>query len=68
MELYRHCIVDTQSNLVINVIEYEKIELGVPPGMDNTFICVYAPSGVIGARYENGKIINPILPLMPAFD
>jgi hypothetical protein len=62
MELFKHCIVNTQSNLVVNVIEYEEVKTGVPPGMEDPLICVYEPSGTIGAKYENGKIINPVWP------
>jgi hypothetical protein len=62
MELFKHCIVDTEKNMVVNVIEYEEIKTGVPPGMREPLICVYDPLGTIGAKYENGKIINPPSP------
>lgn len=65
MSLYKHCIVDVQANLVVNVIEYEEIKTGAPPGLDQNLICVYDPQGTIGAKYENGKIINPPSPPTP---
>ena len=65
MELYKHCIVDSQSNLVVNLIEYEEIKIGAPPGMSDQYFCVYEPNGTIGVKYENGKIINPPSPPTP---
>lgn len=34
MELIRHCIVDTSTNKVVNVIEYETEQTGIPPGFE----------------------------------
>jgi hypothetical protein len=65
MDLYKHCIVDSQTNLVVNLIEYEEIRTGTPPGMNDEYFCVYDPNGTVGAKYEDEKIINPPSPPTP---
>ena len=35
MTLIRHCIVDTNTNKVVNIIEYETEQTGVPPGFES---------------------------------
>jgi len=59
MTLIRHCIVDTTTNKVVNIIEYEEIQTGVPPGLDFHFLCVASDTGEIGGTYANGEIVNP---------
>jgi len=59
MVLIRHCIVDTTSNLVVNIIEYETTQNGTPPGLEENLLCVQSNTGQIGATYENGLIVNP---------
>lgn len=59
MTLIRHCIVDTTTNLVVNVIEYETIQTGIPPGLQSNLLCVQSDLGEIGGTYSNGVITNP---------
>jgi len=68
MNLIKHCIIDTTTNLVVNIIEYETEQTGVPPGLETHLLCVKSDTGEIGGTYENGVITNPpepepILPL-----
>ena len=35
MNLIRHCIINTTTNLVENIVEYEEIKSGVPLGFEN---------------------------------
>jgi hypothetical protein len=68
MNLIKHCIIDTTTNLVVNIIDYETKQTGVPPGLEKHLLCVASNDGRIGGTYENGIITNPpepeiILPL-----
>jgi hypothetical protein len=62
MELIRHCIIDTNTNLVVNIIEYETEQTGVPAGLEQHLLCVASSDGQIGGTYENGIITNPPQP------
>ena len=64
MTLIRHCIVDTNTNLVVNVIEYDEIQNEHPPGLDLTLLCVQSDIGQIGGTYKNGVITNPVTPII----
>lgn len=57
--MFRTCIVDTTTNLVINIVEYETEETVIPPGFEAPLLCVPSETGNIGGKYENGQIINP---------
>lgn len=59
MSLIRHCIVDTTTNKVVNIIDYETEQKGVPPGLEEHLLCVKSNDGEIGADYVKGKFINP---------
>lgn len=59
MTLIRHCIIDTTTNTVVNIIDYETEQNGVPPSLENHFLCVASNDGQIGGIYENGVITNP---------
>jgi hypothetical protein len=61
MSLIRHCIVDTTTNLVVNIVEYEKEQTGVPPGLNSHLLCVRSITGRIGETYENGGITNSVV-------
>jgi hypothetical protein len=68
MSLIRHCIIDTNTNLVVNIIEYETEQTGTPLGLEKHLLCVKSDTGQMGGTYENGVITNPpepepILPL-----
>jgi hypothetical protein len=62
MSLIRHCIIDTTTNLVVNIIEYETEQTGVPPGLKSNLLCVKSDTGQIGGTYANGVITNPPQP------
>jgi hypothetical protein len=59
MSLIRHCIIDTNTNLVVNIIEYETEQAGVPAGLEEHLLCVKSDDGQIGGTYANGVITNP---------
>lgn len=58
MKLIRHCIVDTNTNKVVNIIEYETTQTGVPPGFDVEaphLLCVADDEAGIDWDYIDGK-------------
>jgi len=57
--MIRHCIIDTNTNLVVNIIDYETTQTGVPQGLATTLLCVASNTGQINGTYENGVITNP---------
>ena len=59
MTLIRHCIIDKNTNLVINIVEYETIQNNTPPGLDSNLFCIQSEKGQIGGTYSDGLIINP---------
>jgi len=59
MSLIRHCIIDTTTNTVVNIIEYETEQTGVPPGLEEHLLCVASNEGQIGGTYADGVITNP---------
>ena len=64
MTLIRHCIIDKNTNLVVNVIEYDEIQKEHPPGLALTLLCVQSDTGQIGGIYENGVITNSVTPII----
>jgi hypothetical protein len=56
--MIRHCIIDTNTNKVINIVEYEIEKTGVPDGLESHLICVASETGEIGGTYDNGTITN----------
>lgn len=62
MSLIRHCIIDTNTNLVVNIIEYETEQTGVPAGLEEHLLCVKSDDGQIGGTYADGVITNPPQP------
>ena len=61
MNLIRHCIIDKNTNTVVNIIEYDTIQTKIPPGLDSNLLCVQSDTGEINGIYENGVITNPIV-------
>ena len=61
----RHCIIDTTTNLVVNIVDYETEQSGVPNGLENTLLATPSAEGQIGGTYAKGVIINPPQPPMP---
>jgi len=57
--MIRHCIIDTNTNLVVNIIDYETEQTGIPFGLEENLLCVKSDTGQIGGTYENGVITNP---------
>lgn len=66
MSLIRHCIIDTNTNLVVNIIDYETEQTGVPAGLEAHLLCVKSDTGQIDGTYENGVITNLVLPSVPS--
>ena len=62
MSLIRHCIIDTNTNLVVNIIDYETEQTGIPAGLETYLLCVKSEEGQIGGTYANGVITNPPQP------
>jgi hypothetical protein len=62
MTLIRHCIIDTTTNIVVNIIDYETIQDNIPPGLELNLLCVQSNTGEIGGVYNNGVITNPLPP------
>lgn len=60
MNLIRHCIIDKENNIVVNVVEYNNLQTGVPPRLEANLFCVQSDTGLIGGVYANGVITNPI--------
>lgn len=62
MALIRHCIIDTTTNTVVNIIEYDETLNITPPGLESNLLCVQSDTGQIDATYLNGIITNPPFP------
>jgi len=61
MSLIRHCIVDTNSNIVVNIINYSDLQTKIPPGLEANLLCVQSNTGQIGGTYADGVITNPVV-------
>lgn len=62
MNLIRHCIVDTKTNIVVNIINYETLQTGIPLDFEiesPNLLCVQSDTGQMGGTYSNGVITNP---------
>lgn len=58
--MIKHCIIDTNTNKVINIVEYETERTGIPEGLESHLLCVASETGTIGGTYnEDGTITNP---------
>lgn len=58
--MFRHAIINTTTNLVENIVEYEEIKSGVPSGFENHYICVASEDAKMGATYnQDGTFTNP---------
>jgi hypothetical protein len=60
--MIRHCIIDTNTNLVVNIIDYEIEQTGVPIGLEEHLVCVKSDTGQMGGTYADGVITNPPQP------
>jgi hypothetical protein len=55
--MIRHCIVDTKTNKVVNVIDYDALQTGTPPGFESEaphLLCVAHDEAGIGWDYLDG--------------
>ena len=65
MSLIRHCIVDTNTNLIVNIIDYETEQTGIPPRLESNLICIKNDDNYIGDSYNNGVFIKKPEPPQP---
>lgn len=59
--MIRHCIIDTNTNKVINIVEYLNKKTGVPEGLESHLICVASETGQISGKYNKRTITNPVV-------
>lgn len=52
-------IIDTDTNTVINIIDYDTVPTGVPPGLTGNVIAVANNGASIGWTYQNGTFTDP---------
>lgn len=67
--MIRHCIIDTQTNKVVNIIEYDTEQSGVPLGFETEahhLLCVANDIAGIDWDYADGAFVDnrPQLPLL----
>jgi hypothetical protein len=62
MALQKYAIVDTNTNLVINVIQYENQPNNPPPGFSPETIAVQSDTAGPGWTYVNGQFTPPSSP------
>lgn len=62
----RYAIINRNTNLVENLIEYETSPSVPPAGFDDNFIAIADDISSPGWRYENGVLMNPSPPQPPA--
>ncbi len=63
MDLVKHCIVDTRTNTVVNIVEYETEQTGIPLGFEESapyLLCVASSEAGIGWDYVDGLLVNNI--------
>lgn len=63
MDLVKHCIVDTRTNTVVNIVEYETEQTGIPLGFEESapyLLCVANSEAGIGWDYVDGLLVNNI--------
>jgi hypothetical protein len=59
--MIRHCIVNTNTNKVVNIIDYETQQTGVPPGFEPEaphLLCVANNVAGIDWDYINGQFVD----------
>ena len=63
MDLIKHCIVDTRTNTVVNIVEYETEQTGIPVGFEESapyLLCVANSEAGIDWDYVDGAFVNNI--------
>jgi hypothetical protein len=60
MSLIKHCIVDTRTNKVVNIIEYETQQTSLVPGYESEtyLLCVPSDIGGIDWDYVNNSFVD----------
>ena len=48
---------------MVNIVEYETIQTGIPLGLNVNLLCVQSDTGQINGTYSNGVITNLPEPL-----
>ena len=64
MTLIRHCIIN-DSDIVVNIIEYEQAQTGTPEGLDTALKAIQSDIGQIGWVFDNGTFTDPNPPIIP---
>jgi len=59
MSLIRHAIIDTTTNKIINIIDYEETQTGVPPGLESHLLCIANDTYQIGGTLVNNVYTPP---------
>ena len=57
--MIRHCIIDLQKNEVTNVIDYDEVISGTPPGMTEDFLAVASDTAQIGWLWAGQELHPP---------
>jgi hypothetical protein len=57
--MIRHCIIDTNTNLVVNIIEYEAAPETPPAGFSDGIIAVVSSKASIDWTYADGVFTEP---------
>lgn len=66
--MIRHCIVDTKTQKVVNVVDYNELQTGIPPGFEFEsphLLCVAHDEAGIGWDYKN-EVFENNLPKSPS--
>jgi hypothetical protein len=60
MTLIKHCIVDTRTNKVVNIIEYETPQTSLVPGFETEthLLCVASDIGGIDWDYIDNSFVD----------
>lgn len=61
----RCAIIDLGANAVVNVVDYDAVPVGVPPGMSGNLIAVADNQASIGWKWNGASTVNPNQPPAP---
>lgn len=64
--MFRTCIVDLAAWRVVNIVEYEELQTGMPPGMEGGFLAVPSESAQIGWAWDGTALSDPVPPAAEA--
>ena len=60
--MIKHCIIETLTGKIVNIIEYDTIQTGIPKGFENeqpNWICFASDTMEINGTYLNGIYTEP---------